>query len=340
MKKIIYIFPYYSEDTATHFYTKREIQEVLRREADFFPVDMRSPKDILRALQKYIVGYRDFYVHYSQRGALLALFLTKLGGGRVFYWHCGMPWLYRRSWWEERIFKFILRHTIFVTGTPKLAEEYQRRYGILKEQTRVVPNWVNLERFGTYDKSTARRELGISENTRVVLFAHHLSRRKGAGHIPSLVKDLRNEPNIFFLIAGAGEEEEVINQSLLSEGLESQVRMLGNVPNQAMVQHLAAADVLIAPSEEEGFPNILLEAMAMSLPFVTFDVGGVSEVIPPESRENVLEAGDMGKFTERVHILLGDPRLRHTLGEVERSWVTRYDIHKVAPQFAALFDER
>ena len=140
MPHVCFVLPETTEDTATHFAHKWELMQELEGKVKFFAY---QPTIMGIAKMKYayfIRGVRTFYVHYSFKGALVAFILTKVLGGTVYYWNCGMPWLYTRGWFEERIFRFILRHTILVIGTDGLADEYATRYRINRNAIRVIPN--------------------------------------------------------------------------------------------------------------------------------------------------------------------------------------------------------
>jgi glycosyltransferase involved in cell wall biosynthesis len=89
------------------------------------------------------------------------------------------------------------------------------------------------------------------------------------------------------------------------------------------------------PSREEGFPRVLLEAMACSLAFVATDVGGVREVVPPGS--SVVPAEDVAAIASGVDKLLSDDVRRTERAAAGSEWVKQYDLPKVAKEFIDLF---
>ena len=345
-QKVLLILPG-DNSTATHFAHKWEMRKYLRNDLEFKTITMKHvPRGVLRIVWSRICGYKTFYVHYSFSGALIALLAT--GGGKVFYWNCGMPWLYKRSWLEEWIFHFILRHSIFVTGTHGLAEEYQKRYSISRKNTRILPNYLDVRKFQYVKKEQAREELGIAHDKRVVLFLHRLSRRKGAHLLGEIIRALQQEPNIFFVIVGDGPEREYVSNirqefnfivRFDGEIKTYDVDEKGNIKSQGDISryripcYFAAADLFIMPSEEEGFPHVLLEAMAAGVPFVASDVGGVKEIIPPELHEYAVPYGDIAALTGEIKKLFANEGLRKSISATEQKWVEQYDVSKVAPKF-------
>lgn len=337
--KVCFVLPEKTEDTATHFAHKWELFDELKNHIEFFVCQPTLVGIIKMKFAYFFRGYRIWYVHYSFKGALIAIVLTKLFGGKVFYWNCGMPWLYRRGWFEENLFRFILRHTIFVTGTDGIAHEYAERYGLNKKHIRVIPNYIRVSRMQTISKEEARKELGLPQGKKVVLFLHRLSRRKGAHLLPEIIKEFQDGDDVLFLVVGDGPERKNIELQVSGFRFHDYVRFEGNVPNNHTALYFAAADVYIMPSEEEGVPNALLEAMAAGVPFVASRVASVSEITPPGTAEFVLPYGETHLFAEKIKKLLADEKLRMYISLEERQWVVRYDVSVITPQYVALFQE-
>ena len=338
--KVCFIIPDTAEDTATHFLHKHELIRELERDVEF-AVCEPSFWGMAKIKFAYVFrGYRIFYVHYSFKGALFAIILTKLFGGKVFYWNCGMPWLYRRGWFEERLFRFILRQTIFVTGTETLADEYAKRYGLDKKNIRVVPNYIQISRFQQISRGDARNELKLPPDKKIVLFLHRLSRRKGAHLLPEIIKEFQGQNDILFLIAGDGPERKDLELLTTHYSLQTLTRFVGSVPNFRIPEYIVAADVYVMPSEEEGMPNALLEAMAAGVPFVASDVGAVKEMTPSCMHEFVLTYGNVAMFAEKIKKLLRNEELRKKLAKEEQEWVCQFDVSIIAPQFFEMIQKR
>lgn len=336
--KVCFILPEVARDTATHFLHKKEMMEALKDYVDFMVIQPTFAGIAKIKLAYFFQGYRIFYVHYSLKGALVAIVLTKLFGGTVYYWNCGLPWLYKRGLLEEKLFRFILRHTVFVTGTEGLAAEYAMRYGI-ENQIRVVPNTIEVSRFHGVSKEDARKDLGIAPDKKVVLFLHRLSKRKGADLLPNIIQKFADRNDILFLIVGDGPEKSYLVSRISYLRLEGIVRMAGAIPNYKASSYMAAADIYLMPSEEEGMPNALLEAMAAGVPFVASDVGGVKEMTPVVLHEFVLPYGKTHEFVEAIKKLLADEELRERISTEEKGWVKRYDVSVVAKKFLELLQE-
>ena len=394
--RLVYVLPRYDPDTGSHFF---HLYELLGRAAvvlDIFVVVEKAGSERiglpfrayrqrcswppLRALELIAVltwqrfaGRRYFYTHYSFYGAIVSWLVATLFGGRAYYWNAGMPWNYRRPWFAEAVFRFILRHTVLVTGTAGLAREYQRRYGVRPERTRVVPNWVNVARFQpTASRKESRQRLGIPLAAKVVLFTHRLSRRKGAHLIPEIAAEVirlrgeaglsvderpareldayrpvsldasadsaKRQKDVMFVVVGDGPERQNLESRILNQGLERYVRIIGEVPHRELPAYYRVADVLLMPSEEEGFPHVLLESMAAGVPYVASDIGGVREITPPALQEYLVASGDPAPCAEKIiQLLQTAPSERSRISRELGGWVMQYDLALVQKKFVQLF---
>ncbi len=89
----------------------------------------------------------------------------------------------------------------------------------------------------------------------------------------------RLDSKVGLVIAGEGALKPVLMDQVRSLGLEQRVLFCGGVPHDRLTLYYQAGDVLALASSSEGWPTIILEAMATGLPVVSPSVGGVSEIL-------------------------------------------------------------
>jgi glycosyltransferase involved in cell wall biosynthesis len=87
------------------------------------------------------------------------------------------------------------------------------------------------------------------------------------------------DPNLRLALVGDGVMREELVSLIRSTGLASQVMVPGGLPPEQVAQWIAAADVLTLPSWSEGYPNVVVEAIACGRPVVATDVGGTREIV-------------------------------------------------------------
>jgi glycosyltransferase involved in cell wall biosynthesis len=152
------------------------------------------------------------------------------------------------------------------------------RLGAEADKIRVVPNGIDKNKFVPRCKTELRRDLGLSNDSKVVLFVGRLEAAKGVHELLEAWDGLhRDEPRAVLVMVGTGVDEQVVRSRAL--GLAPSIRLLGKQPHEVVARYMAASDLLTLPSWREGTPNVVLEASACGIPVVATAVGGIPEVV-------------------------------------------------------------
>ncbi|MBD3282087.1 MAG: glycosyltransferase [Candidatus Portnoybacteria bacterium] len=347
--KICYIIPEYNKDVQGHFYHHYELLKELSKKLDIFLIaetgnkkEKAEIKNIhiqkfkflpLRIIESLILilkarkrGYNIFYTHYSYIGAINAAIVSKLFKGTSYYWNCAMNWLFRQKTGKRIGYILSLKWSDYlVTGSKKMKEEYASHYKLKKEKIKILPNWINLERF----EPSSKKEI-----TNKILFIHWLSKRKGADMIIPIIIKLKDLIDDFQItVIGEGPYKNSLEQEIKEKNLEKYIKIIGGVPNKEISEYYDQNDILIMPSMEEGFPRVLLEAMAKQIPYVAFNVGAVNEISPGPARKLLVKPGDIDKFAYNIETILTNKELYKEFKKSEKEQVKKYDIKKVAEKF-------
>lgn len=183
------------------------------------------------------------------------------------------------------------RRLVYVANTAACAKSVGERIGVDPGRFRVIHNGIDLSPYDEPpDRARLRRELGLSEDARLVVCVGRLTWAK---NYPMLLRVAKRSQGVLpfrFLIVGHGELEADLRRQAADLGVEETVRFLGlrhDVP-----RILRAADCFCFTSRTEGFPNALLEAMAAALPIVTTDFPGVREVLEDGVHGTILPSDD------------------------------------------------
>jgi glycosyltransferase involved in cell wall biosynthesis len=142
-------------------------------------------------------------------------------------------------------------------------------------------------------------------------------------------------PRLRLAIAGEGPELQQLRRLAASLGLESRVLFLGNVTNLSDLMRSAQAFVL--SSRYEGFPNVLLEALASGVPAIATDCSDAAREILANGKYGLLvSCGDIDALGAAIASLASDEELRHRLGTLGRLAIAPFEPARVLDAWEAV----
>ena len=150
----------------------------------------------------------------------------------------------------------------------------------------------------------------------------HHSQSKGVYElINAFVKLNLRYSDLHLIFVGNGLEYSSINNIVSSNGLNKKVHLVGNQPQCEVPHWLSTADIFVLPTYYEGLPNVILEAMACSLPVIATRVGGIPEVIKEGKNGIFINEKSVESLTNAIEHLLKDEDLAKKMGSYARKVV-------------------
>ncbi len=217
--------------------------------------------------------------------------------------------------------------------------------GAEADKIRVVGNGVDSAKFSPMEKAEARGALGLPADIPLLISVGGLVERKGFHRVIELLPALRREfPGLRYLVVGGASAEGDWRVQLEAQvarlGLKDAVHFLGTLPPERLRLPLSAADVFVLATRNEGWANVLLEAMACGLPVVTTDVGGNREVVCDERLGSVVPFGDADALAQALIAALRKtwPRDAIIAYARENDWAQRVAV--LVEEFERLYLQR
>lgn len=187
--------------------------------------------------------------------------------------------------------------------------------GIDGSRVRVLRNGVDLGVFTPAGRQDDRRALGIEGP--VAIMAGNLVELKGHAII---LEALRAVPGLALLVVGDGPLRSRLQRQAAGPDLAGRVRFLGARPHRELPSLYRAADALVLASSREGWPNVLLEAMACGTAVLASDIPGVREAVAGPAAGMLVAGRSPGPWAE-------------ALGQVRPGWRDPGDVRKYAEGF-------
>ena len=194
--------------------------------------------------------------------------------------------------------------------------------GISEDNIKIIYNGINWNDWKILpDKNIFRKQYpDISD--KFVLFAGRLATNKGLSDLISAM-DLVNQKSVDLVITGA---DMGLGKQLEKEALEKGVRMhrLGHIDDETYRSVLAAAEMLVLPSEYEAFGIVLLEAAAAETAVIGTNVGGIPEAMSPGNNGLIVEYNDVDNLSKSIATLLDDAKMCKEMGKAGRVWAKNF----------------
>jgi glycosyltransferase involved in cell wall biosynthesis len=203
-----------------------------------------------------------------------------------------------------------LHRAAAVIGVSKDLVKTLINYGVNKNKVHWVPTGVCRTTFKAKPLNSdsltigkqLRNSLELDANKKIVLFVGRLHPVKGLDILLQATSILEKDNRLDFVIVliGEGPLLNSLSNSAENLGISDSVVFIGPQPQTVVAQWMQTANLLCLPSHMEGLPNVILEALAQSLPVVASNVGGIPEVITHNKNGLLVPVNKADKLAEAL----------------------------------------
>ena len=257
--------------------------------------------------------------------------------GHVFYGYYGRVMSEAIRLVEQALAR--ITHRI-ITLTERGALEHIRYNIAGPEKFTAIPSGIPLSavRSVTVDPAAKRKELGLPPEGPIIGTVGRLVPIKGHVWLLKAASQVLAEfPGACFVFVGGGPLLEELIRSAEELGIRRHVVFLGS--RQDVPECLAALDVFVLPSLNEGMGRALIEAMAVGVPVVATRVGGIPDVVVEGVTGALVPPQNEKALAEALLDLLRDAPRRQAYGEAAKRHVDeRYDIKTMVRSIERLYD--
>ncbi|WP_404362221.1 glycosyltransferase [Marinobacter sp.] len=232
---------------------------------------------------------------------------------------------------------FSLRYFDAVAPLSEDLLEDMRRFKVPEAKTQLVRNGVDLKEI---DQVNASFSSTIPENEadeRLIGFIGQMIPRKG---IPDLIqmfdKLYSRDQTLRLELIGDGRQREELEIIAAEKDSASAIKFLGFRSDR--LERLSRFNVFIMTSSLEGIPRCMMEAMALGIPVVAYDIPGVDQLIEHGETGLLAPLGDLNALVECCQKILDNPDMAKELASTARAKIDRdYSARRMAEEYESLF---
>jgi glycosyltransferase involved in cell wall biosynthesis len=312
----------------------------------------------VRLLEKSIIrvlGSEKFDLIHAHSPALCGLAASRVAAAK------GIPFVYEiRSFWEDglpqkptsmryRLTRLLETHVAksanVVVGIARPILKDLASRGIPEQKLFHVPNGVDVGRFTPRDYDRALAEELQLKDMPTLGFIGTLFPWEGVSWLVRAAATLHARRVRFkLLIIGDGAETVAIRDAIRKEKAESFVSYLGRVPHEDIERYYSILDVLVYPRRSSRITELVtplktLEAMALGKAVLGSSVGGIRELVDPETTGLLFAPDEIDDFCRQATRLLHNEDLRSALGRNARARVcTESDWGTVTERYRKVYE--
>ncbi len=308
-----------------------------------YALDLAGAHDLFAARRiGRLVGASAGILHaHSSHAHDLGLWASRLGGlrrlvvSRRVDFAVGTHFLSRRKYRSARVRRYL--------AISSAVERALLDAGVEARRIVRVPSGIDLSRFEDVEADSAwRQEFGLRPGEllfgSVAALAPHKDQRT---LLRAFARFLREGGEAHLVILGEGGERAALETLVAELGVQDRVHLPGFTED--VLSRLAAFDVFVLSSNEEGLGTSLLDAMALGKPIVATAAGGIVDAVTDGDNGLLVAPAAVGEFAAALARVQSDASLRRRLGQRGRERVLEFDVRRTVERtervYADLIEE-
>lgn len=215
-----------------------------------------------------------------------------------------------------------------VALSPIIQKTIHNVYGINLNEIPVIYNGIDLSR------CIPKKDYSIGEKIILLHIGRFSEQKNHKGLLEAFQKIHSEYPLCILQLIGSGEKETEIRGYIENLGLSEYVQMLGEQTNVFTFLH--EADIFLLPSNYEGMPMTIIEAMGTGVPIVATLVGGIPDMLTDGKNANLVKC-DAELIYKACAKLIDDLELRKKYGKSALNESKKFSAHFMAEQYCAIY---
>ena len=231
---------------------------------------------------------------------------------------------------------FSINKSDIVTCVSKSLMEDTREFFGIQRDIKVIPNFIDIDKYERKHNNCEKNVISDGDEKIIV----HISNFRPLKRIIDVIKifeKINSEISSKLIMVGDGPEKKKAKDYLRKNNLKNRVIFLGKT--NEVDEILCSSDLFLLPSEKESFGLAALEAMALKVPVISTNIGGLSELNINGNSGYTSDIGDIDSMASNAIKILSDKSLKKKYSSQAFENAKKYDIKKIIPLYESVYQE-
>jgi L-malate glycosyltransferase len=242
----------------------------------------------------------------------------------------------------EPVISFSINESDAVTAVSQSLKDDTYKFFDIKKEIHVIPNFISISDFEQLKNKEeyngiCQKKMYSPSGEKILMHISNFRKVKRLDDVIGIFENVRKQIPSKLLLIGDGPERNRIEQLCREKDIYKDVKFLGKITTPEML--LRVADLFLLPSETESFGLAALEAMAMNVPVISTNTGGLPEVNINAVSGYTSNVGDVEDMSQNALKILSDPLILQNFKRQAFEVAQQFDLPKILPLYEDLYKE-
>ena len=231
---------------------------------------------------------------------------------------------------------FSINKSDIVTCVSKSLMEDTREFFGIKREIKVIPNFIDIDKYAR-KHNLCQGNMLAQDDEKIIVHVSNFRPLKRIIDVLKIFEKINQKINSKLIMVGDGPDKKKAKEFLRKNNLKNKVIFLGKTSEVDEI--LCSSDLFLLPSEKESFGLAALEAMALKVPVISTNTGGLKELNINGNSGYTSDIGDIDSMAKNAIKILSDDSLEKKYRNQAFENAKKYDIKTVIPLYEKIYDQ-
>ena len=231
---------------------------------------------------------------------------------------------------------FSINKSDIVTCVSKSLMEDTREFFGIKREIKVIPNFIDIDKYAK-KHSLCQGNMLAQDDEKIIVHVSNFRPLKRIIDVLKIFEKINQNIDSKLIMVGDGPDKKKAKEFLRKNNLKNKVIFLGKTSEVDEI--LCSSDLFLLPSEKESFGLAALEAMALKVPVISTNTGGLKDLNINGNSGYTSDIGDIDSMAKNAIKILSDDSLKKKYRIQAFENAKKYDIKTVIPLYEKIYDQ-